>query len=95
MTDGKSQTTVEVQIGHRAVWVNAGTGECIGRFGVYGIDVHHGLADQAERGECLDCTHARTGPADWLRFQRSMLEHHGVDLSKVPMPKFVENQNGQ
>lgn len=79
---------IEIQIGTRAIWVNADTGECIGRFGVYGIDVHRPVADQ-HLGECLECTHGRTTREDWHRFQRSMLAHHGVDMSGVPMPDFV------
>lgn len=85
-------TTHAVEIGARAVWVNAGdTGECLGRFGVYGIDVHRRISNQ-HLGECLDCTHARTTAADWQRFQRSMLAHHEVDLSGVPTPGFVKEQ---
>jgi hypothetical protein len=86
MTD---QTTVEILIGTRAVWVNGNTGECLGRFGMWGIDVHRPISDQ-HLGECLDCTHARTKPEDWRRFQRSMLAHHGVDLSHIETPDFVK-----
>lgn len=78
----------QVDIGARAVWVNAGTGECIGRFGVYGIDVHRTIADQY-LGECLDCTHGRVTLADWTRFQRSMLAYHGVDISNVEVPSWI------
>lgn len=79
----------QVEVGHRAVWVNAGdNGECLGRFGLYGIDVHRRISEQ-HLGQCLDCTHGRTTSSDWTRFQQSMLEHHGVDLSAVTMPSFV------
>jgi hypothetical protein len=78
----------EIIIGSRAIWVNAPTGECIGRFGVWGIDVHRRMQDQ-HLGECLDCTHARVTTKDWARFQASMLEHHAVDLSGVPVPNFA------
>lgn len=83
--------TIQIDIGHRAIWVNAETGECIGRFGVYGIDVHRRMVDQ-HLGECLDCTHGRVTPAEWTRFQESMLAHHGVDLSDVDMPSFVHQE---
>jgi hypothetical protein len=85
----KKPTKAEVQIGAQAVWVNAPTGECIGRFGVYGIDVHRPIAEQ-HLGQCLDCTHERVTPKDWTRFQNSMLTYHGVDLSAVEMPSFVK-----
>jgi hypothetical protein len=86
------QTAAGIQIGHRAIWVHAGdTGECLGRFGVYGIDVHRRIGDQCS-GQCLDCTHNRTTADDWNRFQRSMLAYHGVDLSHIPMPSFVQDQ---
>ena len=79
-----------VQIGARAVWVHAGdTGECLGRFGMYGIDVHRRIEDQS-LGQCLDCSHSRVTADDWHRFKRSMLFHHGFDMSGVPMPDFVK-----
>lgn len=77
-----------VQIGHQAVWVNASTGECLGRFGRMGIDVHRRVEDQG-LGQCLDCTHSRTTREDWCRFQQSMMRFHGVDLSDLPTPEFV------
>jgi hypothetical protein len=81
---------IQVDIGHRAIWVNSET-ECIGRFGMFGIDVHRRLADQhLGLGECLDCTHTRTTPDDWRKFQNSMLAHHGVDLSHIAVPSFVD-----
>lgn len=81
----------QIDIGHRAVWVNGPAGECIGRFGIMGIDVHRRIEDQ-HLGECLDCTHDRVTPADWHRFQKSMLTHHSVDLSAVPMPVFIREK---
>jgi hypothetical protein len=85
----ETKPIAEIQIGPRAIWVNADTGECIGRFGVWGIDVHRRMADQ-HLGECLNCTHARTTSDDWIEFQRSMLVHHGVDLSRIETPSFVK-----
>ena len=78
-----------ILIGTSAVWVNASTGECLGRFGVWGIDVHRRIVDQ-HLGQCLDCTHKRVTEADWRRFQRSMMQHHGIDLSGVAAPVFVK-----
>ena len=79
----------EVLIGHQAVWVNGGRGECLGRFGIWGIDVHRRV-DEQHLGQCLDCTHSQTTPDDWGRFQKSMLMHHGVDLFHIRMPSFVK-----
>ena len=80
----------QVEVGHAAVWVNADTGECIGRFGLYGVDVHRRIGDQGALGECLKCTHERTTAADWKIFQDAMMEHHGVDLSRLSAPSFVK-----
>jgi hypothetical protein len=82
--------THTVETRHRAVWVNGPQGECLGRFGVYGIDVHRTFAEQvAGLGQCLDCTHARTGATDWRRFVTAMREFHGVDLSGMDVPEWV------
>lgn len=90
MTDKSDTTRGTVEIGRRAVWVHANdTGECLGRFGVYGIDVHRRISEQ-NLGQCLDCTHGPTTAADWHRFQNSMLEHHGVDIFAVDAPAFVK-----
>jgi hypothetical protein len=88
MTNRVTLATTNIQIGTRAIWVNASTGECLGRFGLMGIDVHRRIEDQGQ-GECLNCTHGKTTRADWARFQRSMLKFHGVDLSHVPAPRWV------
>lgn len=50
----------EVKSDGRTVWVNATSGECLARFGRFGIDVHRTLeAQMAGEGQCLLCTHAR------------------------------------
>lgn len=82
-------TKIEIQIGHRAIWVNAPTGECIGRFGIMGIDVHRPMNEQ-HLGQCLDCIHARVTRSDWDRFVTSMLRYHGADLSHVKAPEFAQ-----
>lgn len=69
------------------VWVNAPSGECIGRFGRQGIDVHRTIADQIGLGECLHCTHAPTTAADWDTFVEKMQEHHGVKIARQHRPK--------
>ena len=78
----------EIMVGARAVWVNADTGECIGRFGLYGVDVHRRVADQ-HLGECLACPHGRVTADDWRLFQTAMLDHYEIDLSHLAMPDFV------
>lgn len=87
----KSETTAsfQIQIGHRAVWVNAATGECIGRFGIFGVDVHRTASEQ-HLGKCLDCTHGRVTASDWQRFVTSMLHYHGVDIAGMAVPEFAK-----
>lgn len=77
----------EVVTGHTAVWVNAGDGSCIGRFGRMGIDVHNTMAITIETGEqCLACTHEPTDLSDWATFRDLMLLHHGVTVDHDAMP---------
>ena len=81
---------IEILVGHHAVWVNGPNGDCLGRFGRMGVDVHRSAAEQmAGLGECLDCTHAPVTAKDWHRFVRSMLLHYSVDLSHLAVPSFV------
>lgn len=80
-----------IQIGSRAIWISGPQGECLGRFGVYGIDIHRRLSGQ-HLGECLDCTHGRVNYSDWVRFVRGMSKHHDVDLSSLMTPGFVSNE---
>lgn len=72
---------VQIEAGHRAVWVNVAAG-CIGRFGRMGIDVHRAVDDPQYEvaGECLHCTHGPVTEQDWTVFQEKMLELHGVEV---------------
>ncbi len=80
----------QIDGGHAAVWVSCADGSCIGRFGKMGIDVHKTLTQQlAGEGECLECTHGRTTPADWHRFVASMMKHYQIDLSDMEMPEWL------
>lgn len=80
----------EVVYGHRAVWVNNPSG-CLGRFGVFGIDVHRDIESQVSgQPQCLYCTHERVTADDWRRFKAAMLEFHHVDLSDQPLPLWLE-----
>lgn len=79
----------EVLYGHRAVWVNNASG-CLGRFGVFGIDVHRTIEEQSlGHAPCLYCTHARVTLDDWRRFKAAMLEFHHIDLSDQPAPVWL------
>ena len=70
----------EVQVGLNAVWVNVETGECLGRFGKMGIDVHQTVAKQMEGyPQCLFCTHSATTKKDWEDFVSAMARHHAID----------------
>jgi hypothetical protein len=73
-----------------AVWVNDASGHCIGRFGRLGVDVHHPAETQLKHGgQCLACSHRRTGEDDWQRFRVLMLEHHGAVVSDAARPGFL------
>ena len=83
---GKGQATFDVQVSecNRTVWVNASDGSCVGRFSkTFGIDVHRSGSDMTDgAGECLFCTHEKSGQEAWDRFRAEMLLHHGVALEK-------------
>jgi hypothetical protein len=87
MIEGKDY---EVSFGYNAVWVNAPTGECVGRFGKLGIDVHRSMQEQMDgKGQCLACTHARVTIEDWRRFVALMKEHSNVELAHFGPPPWV------
>jgi hypothetical protein len=74
----------------RTVWVNAPTGECLARFGRYGVDIHRTVTDQLEgMPECLTCTHALTTAKDWLLFQSETLRHHGIKIDDTHKPTYL------
>ena len=70
----------------KTVWVN-GEINCLGRFGVMGIDVHRTLDEQSENGECLYCTHEPTNKQDWETFKVKIKEHFDIDVSDKYMPE--------
>lgn len=60
---------LEVSSDGITVWVNAGDGTSVGRFGPRGIDVHYNSREQALTGkQCKDCTHTKPTFEDWDRF---------------------------
>ena len=73
------------------VWVNAASGECLGRFGKFGIDVHKKVEDQRDgASECLFCTHGPTTLADWEAFRVSMALHHRVQVGDTHRPSRLQ-----
>ena len=82
-------TDYEVVEGIQAVWINANTGECIARFGVYGVDIHRRVSEQSYRGECLDCRHGVTTLEDWKWFKERMLHHYNIDMTDREPPDFL------
>lgn len=81
----KIHNEVEVSPRGDTVWVNSGDdGSCIGRFSKrFGIDVHRtGTEQMAGKGECIHCTHAPAGQADWEVFCDMMLRHHATFIPR-------------
>lgn len=76
-----SEAEYIIETDGKTVWVNGRNG-ALGRFGPMGIDVHTAATDG-----CLDCTHHETDVNSWLRFQRSMAEHHQILVSDHFMPE--------
>lgn len=62
------------------LWVNGDDGSCLARFSKKGgIDVHNSATVQMEGAkECLFCTHAPAGPAEWHLFRTKVAQHHGI-----------------
>lgn len=70
------------------VWVNASTGDCIGRFGRNGIDIHRTVQDQMDgKDQCLFCTHAPVTRDEWELFKVKMLELYRVTVTDEHMPE--------
>lgn len=84
----------EIIYGARAVWVNDQHG-CLGRFGVYGIDVHRTMTEQMDgQPECLFCTHKPVTVEDWPRFVEAMRKFHDIDILDQPFPAWVSRSLG-
>lgn len=80
----------DIQSDGKTVWVNGESGECIGRFSKFGIDIHRSYKAQAAgEGECLDCTHGMTDLTAWNRFCDGMKTFYSVHVAKRHMPKFL------
>jgi hypothetical protein len=76
----------------KTVWINAPTGECVGRFGVHGIDFHHSVAEQLQgHPQCLACTHHRPSHAEWVRFRTLVRDLLDVALPAECRPAFIRH----
>lgn len=72
------------------VWINAATGECIGRFSKWGVDLHHTAAEQmAGSPQCRHCTHTKPGGEDWVWFVRAMSELYQIDIEPIHKPAWL------
>jgi len=72
----------EIVSDSRTVWVNDATGNCVGRFGPMGVDVHNAVAEQSVKGQCHYCTHERPTEAEWSRFATLMRVRHDADVAE-------------
>lgn len=71
----------------QTVWVNGPGGDCLGRFGWRGIDIHRSTeAQMAGEPQCAFCTHSETRLADWSAFQAKMKEVHGIWVGSQHLP---------
>lgn len=74
------EADVQILSDGRTCWVNAPTGECIGRWSPVGVDVHRQLRDQLDgQGQCLDCVDG----GSWRYFLDSMERHYGVEIPET------------
>lgn len=81
----------EVCSNTQTVWVNSGlTGCSLGRFGKFGIDIHHDVAEQMQSGEhCLGCTHTTPTVQDWYHFVSEMKRVYGVVVDEEHRPEWI------
>lgn len=90
---------VDIDTSHKAVWVNDSQGGCVGRFGMYGVDIHRTTEEQVEGSpQCLACIHTelgkRTTEEHWQRFRDLMLQLHGVSVPDGARPGFLREAPG-
>ena len=79
-----NQYEVQISSDGRTIWVHAySDGSTVGRFGPNGIDIHNSVTDMMNgKGQCLKCTHGKTGPAEWEIFRNHAKDHWNLELSK-------------
>lgn len=80
----------------KTVWVNSEDGSSIGRFGALGVDIHRSATEQLDgKGECLLCTHGRTGPDEWKMFVEGMMSLYGITIAARYMPQRLRVSNNR
>lgn len=69
----------EITTDGRVVWIN-GPANCLGRFGLQGIDIYLPLGQQTPDNAHFFSTQGPTSAAEWSLFVEKMREHHGIDV---------------
>ena len=81
----EQQIDYEVQVTEcgKTLWVHSPDGSTVGRFSrKFGIDLHSTVTEQLNgASQCLFCTHAAPGKADWDTFRAKLFEVYGVELA--------------
>lgn len=75
------------------VWVNSHKGECLGRFGRMGIDIHVPVEQQLQGVQCLFCTHEPVTRKDWFLFCEKMREFYQVEVSPEMCPTRLRHEH--
>jgi hypothetical protein len=86
-------TNAEFQIitDGRTIWVNAPTGECVGRFSKFGIDAHTTVEEQLNgASQCLHCTHIKPDMNAWNEFVDDMKRFYHVDIEDSYLPNWLK-----
>lgn len=72
---------VECSTDHETVWVHCSDGSTVGRFSVFGIDIHNSVTAMLNGAhECLLCTHNTPSIEDWEIFRSKALELWDIDI---------------
>lgn len=87
----------EVSSDGRRVWVNSPTsGASVARFSVFGstamVDVHREPAEQAEKGECLDCAAGECSLGLWNHFKRALRKHYKLEIPDRHKPEALNDK---
>jgi hypothetical protein len=85
----------QIQSNGERVWINGPDGASVARISKHGgIDIHRPIAEQADRGECLDCRQDLFGEAAWKHFVRSVLRHFGIYVTARHRPSWASPIGG-
>jgi hypothetical protein len=80
----------EITTDGKTIWVN-GEISLLGRFGLFGVDIHRPLTEQQNKGECLFCTHGKTARRDWELFKIGMKHYFDITVTDKYMPEKFRN----